>query len=110
MRKVMMFNMVSLDGFFEGPSQEIDWHVMDEEFNQYAVEQFKTIDTLLFGRTTYLLMAGFWPTPAVIEEDPVIAKLMNETAKIVFSCALESADWQNATLIRADAVEEVKKT
>ena len=97
--------MVSL----KAPSQEIDWHVVDEEFNQYAVEQFTTIDTLLFGRTTYLLMAGFWPTPAAIEEDPHIAKLMNETAKIVFSRTLESADWQKTTLIKGDAVEEVKK-
>ena len=86
MRKVMMFNMLSLDGFFEGSSQEIDWHVVDEEFNQYAAEQFTTLDTLLFGRITYLLMAGFWPTPTAVKEDPVIAKLMNETPR---SCSPE---------------------
>lgn len=109
MRKVIIFNMVSLDGFFEGPSQEIDWHVVDEEFNQYAADQFNTIDTLLFGRTTYLLMAGYWPTPTAVDEDPLIAKLMNETAKIVFSRTLENADWQNTRLFKGDAVEEVGK-
>lgn len=109
MRKVMMFNMVSLDGFFEGPSQEIDWHVVDEEFNQYAVDQFSTMDTILFGRITYLLMASFWPTPTAVKEDPLTAKLMNETAKIVFSRSLENADWQNTTLIKGDAAEEIEK-
>ena len=109
MRKVMMFNMVSLDGFFEGPSQEIDWHVVDDEFNQYAADQFTEVDTLLFGRITYLLMAGFWPTPTAIETDPVTAKLMNETAKIVFSSTLEGADWQNTMLVKGDAAEEIEK-
>jgi dihydrofolate reductase len=109
MRKVLMFNMISLDGYFEGPSQEIDWHMVDEEFNQYAAQQFNSIDTLLFGRTTYLLMAGYWPTPLALKDDPLIAKLMNETAKIVFSRTLEHTDWQKTTLNRGDAVEEVRK-
>ena len=68
MRKVLMFNMVSLDGFFEGPDQEIDWHVVDEEFNQYAIDQFSTIDTILFGRITYLMMASFWPSPTALKK------------------------------------------
>jgi len=38
MRKVIMFNMVSLDGFFEGQDREIDWHVVDKEFNQFAID------------------------------------------------------------------------
>ncbi len=109
MKKLLVFNMISLDGFFEGTRQEIDWHVADEEFNQFAEEQLKTVDTLLFGRTTYLLMAGYWPTQNAHEEDPEIARLMNDTAKIVFSKTLESAAWQNTRLVRGDAAEEIGK-
>ena len=89
MRKVLMFNMVSMDGFFEGPDQEIDWHVVDDEFNQYAIDQFSTVDAILFGRITYLMMASFWPSEIALEEDPVTARFMNETAKIVFSRTLD---------------------
>jgi dihydrofolate reductase len=109
MRKVMMFNMVSLDGFFEGPNQEIDWHVVDEEFNQYAIDQFSTMDTILFGRITYLLMASFWPSSTAAVEDPITAKMMNDTTKIVFSRTLEKVEWQNTTLVNGDAADEIEK-
>jgi hypothetical protein len=51
MRKLFSFNMVTLDGFFEGPNQEIDWHNVDEQFNEFAIEQTSAVDTLLFRRT-----------------------------------------------------------
>ena len=38
MRNVFLFMMVTLDGFFEGPNQEIDWHNVDEEFNEFGQE------------------------------------------------------------------------
>ncbi len=107
MRKVKTFNMVSLDGFFEGPNQEIDWHVVDNEFNQFTAKQFSSIDTLLFGRATYQLMANFWPTPTAMIEDPITAKMMNETDKIVFSRTLEKADWKNTRLVNGDAAAEI---
>ncbi len=50
--------MISLDGFFEGPGREIDWHNVDEEFNETAAEFLDSVDTLIFGRITYELMAG----------------------------------------------------
>ena len=53
MRKVLLFNMVSLDGFFEGANREIDWHVVDDEFNQYAIGQFSTVDIILFGQAIF---------------------------------------------------------
>ena len=48
--------MVTLDGFFEGPNKELDWHIVDEEFNQYAIDLLNTVDTILFGRVTYQLV------------------------------------------------------
>lgn len=51
--------MVTLDGFFEGPNREIDWHNVDDEFNKFAVDQLNSVDVLLFGRVTYELMASY---------------------------------------------------
>jgi dihydrofolate reductase len=77
MRKVVIFNMVSVDGFFAGPNGDINWHTVDDEFNDYAIQQLDTVDTLLFGRVTYGFRASHWPTPIAIENDPIIAEKMN---------------------------------
>jgi dihydrofolate reductase len=95
MRKLFSFNMVSLDGFFEGPNQDITWHNVDEEFNQFAIEQISSVDTYLFGRVTYQLMASYWPTQEAITNDPIIADLMNRLPKVVASRTLDKVDWQN---------------
>ncbi len=109
MRKVIMFNMVTLDGFFEGPTGEIDWHHVDEEFNQFAGDQLDSAGGLLFGRVTYQLMAGYWPTPAATTNDPVIAGKMNAIPKIVFSKTLQKAEWNNTQLVKDDVAGEVAK-
>lgn len=109
MRKLFSFNMVTLDGFFEGPNRDINWHNVDEEFNEFAVEQTSSVDMLLFGRVTYLGMASYWPTPAAIADDPQVAALMNSLPKVVFSKTLQSADWENSRLIRDQAQEEILK-
>jgi dihydrofolate reductase len=109
MRKVMQFMMTSLDGYVARPNGDIDWHVTDEEFNDFAVEQIHSVDTLLFGRVTYEGMASYWPTPMAIEDDPEIANLMNTMPKIVFSKTLSRADWQNTRLIKDDVAAEVAK-
>ena len=64
MRKLIMWNLMSLDGFFEGPNRDISWHsdVWGPELEQLSIEQGKEIGALLFGRVTYELMAGYWPT------------------------------------------------
>jgi dihydrofolate reductase len=66
-----------IDGFFAGPNGEIDWFVWDEEMAQYSGELLGTIDTLLFGRVTYELVASYWPTASPPAEDPVIIDAMN---------------------------------
>lgn len=53
MGKVILFNMITLDGFFEGVNHSIDWHNVDEEFNLFANDQLNSVDTLIFGRITY---------------------------------------------------------
>jgi dihydrofolate reductase len=109
MRKVILYMMVTLDGFFEGPNGEIDWHNVDQEFNELAIEQLDSVDILLFGRKTYELMASYWPTPAAATDDPIVADKMNRLPKIVFSKTLSSVEWQNTRLVKENVAEEVAK-
>jgi len=109
MRKLFAFNMVTLDGFFEGSNHDISWHHVDEEFNQFAIEQTSTVGAILFGRVTYEGMASYWPTPAAQADDPVVANLMNTLPKVVFSRTLQKAEWNNTRLIEGDMGEEVLK-
>lgn len=107
MRKVVFFMLTSLDGYFEGPGHEIDWHNTDEEFQEFAIEQTGQAGMLLFGRVTYEMMASYWPTEQAVESDPIVAHLMNTLPKIVFSRTLQKADWQNTRLVKTDFVNEV---
>jgi dihydrofolate reductase len=109
MRKMIVFIMVSLDGFFEGQNQELDWHNVDEEFQNFAIEQINAVDLLLFGRVTYELMSGFWPTPEAIKADPLTAEKMNAMPKIVFSTTLRKANWNNTRLVNNNIKEEIVK-
>jgi dihydrofolate reductase len=112
MRKVVFFMLISLDGYFEGPSRDINWHNVDEEFNEFAIQQTSEFGALLFGRVTYELMAGYWPTEAAKHDDPIVAGLMNSLPKIVFSKTLQKAEWENTRLVKdnfIEAVSELKK-
>lgn len=109
MRKVIFFNLTSLDGYFEGPDRDINWHHVDEEFNEFAVQQTSEFGALLFGRVTYELMAGYWPTEPAKQDDPQIAHLMNSLPKVVFSNTLEKPEWENTSLVRDNIFEEVTK-
>jgi dihydrofolate reductase len=107
MRKVIFYMLTSIDGFYEGPNREIDWHNVDEEYNDFAIDFLDHVDLLLFGRLTYELMAGYWPTEAAKRDDPVVASKMNGLSKIVFSRTLEKAEWENTRLVRSYVPEEV---
>jgi dihydrofolate reductase len=109
MRKIVVFNMVTLDGFFEGPGHDITWHNVDAEFDQFAIENARSADALLFGRVTYEMMASYWPTEESALDSPEIAAMMNAFHKYVFSNTLRSADWQNSELLRGDLVKEVRR-
>jgi dihydrofolate reductase len=106
----MVFNMVTLEGFFEGANPwAIDWHRVDEEFNTFAIEQLNSLDAIVFGRLTYEGMASYWPTSAAIADNPDIADKMNSTPKIVFSRTLDKVEWNNTRLIKDNIAEEIRK-
>jgi dihydrofolate reductase len=109
MRKVLFFILTSLDGYFEGPDHDLGWHNVDDEFNDFSIEQLDSVDTLLFGRVTYEMMASFWPSSFAIETDPIVAEKMNSKPKIVFSRTLSRADWQNTRLVKTNFAAEISK-
>ncbi len=109
MRKLLVFNLVTLDGYFAGPEGNISWHRVDDEFQELANQASNSGNTLLFGRVTYQLMASYWPTPEALKSDPVVAAGMNSAEKIVFSRTLTKADWNNTRLARGDLLEEVRR-
>jgi dihydrofolate reductase len=109
MRKIIMFNLITLDGFFAGPNGDIDWHNVDEEFNDFAIAQLNAADGLIFGRVTYQLMESYWPTPAALNDDPIVAAKMNALPKFVFSRTLDRVGWNNTKLIKGNVAQEIPK-
>jgi len=101
--------MVSLDGFYEGPKGELDWHLVDEEFNAYVHEIFSSLDGEIMGRKTYETMAAYWPTETALREDPVTAKWMNSMRKYVVSKTLKTVSWENSSLLQGDAEEAITR-
>jgi dihydrofolate reductase len=112
MRKLVYSTSLSLDGYIDASTGDPSWVVPDEELHRHFNEIEREIDTFLYGRRMYELMAGYWPTA---DEDPSApgpiveyARIWKPTLKIVFSSTLESVDW-NSQLRRGDAVTEVAK-
>jgi dihydrofolate reductase len=123
MRKLMVSNIMSLDGYYEGPGKNVmalfdyRWEVYptDESFDAYNAERLRAADTLLLGRTSYDGFRGFWPSVA---DDPnatpiqrEISRLNNAIDKVVISDSLtseETAPWHNTRIIgRAEAHEQI---
>lgn len=109
MGKIILSNYVTIDGFFAGPNGELDWFVWDEEMAKFSTDQLKTVDTILLGRVTYQLFADYWPTPTAYKENPIIAPMMNELTKIVFSRTLNKAEWNNSLVVKENIAEEVSR-
>lgn len=106
MSRLIMWNLLTLDGFFEGTrSWDLDWHssIWGDELERFAVELLRSADRLLFGRVTYQGMAGYWKTAK-----GEVAEFMNSLPKVVFSRTLEKTDWVNTKLAKGDFVTEIQ--
>jgi len=101
--------MVTLDGYYAGPNDEIDWHVVGDELHEYVIAMLNSLDTLMFGRVTYQGMASYWPTPTAIKNDPIVAAKMNDLSKIVFSKTLDKVEWQNTRLVKEISPADISK-
>lgn len=110
MRKLIVFNNVTLDGYFADLHGNMSWaHKDDAEWIAFAAENASGGGVLLFGRVTYDLMASYWPTPAALKNAPAVAEGMNRMQKVVFSRTLDKAAWQNTTLVKGDIVAAVRR-
>ena len=108
MRKLIVSNLATVDGFFAGPNREIDWFIVDKEFISYSEKMLNSADLLLFGRITYQVMVSYWSTQHAITNDPVVAERMNNLAKIVFSKTLQGVEWNNTKLATQCTIEEIE--
>jgi len=112
MKKVIVLNRISLDGFFAGPNGEIDWFVRDPEVDK-AVHGADETATLLLGRLTYQMFESFWPQvakdPNAPKEMLATAKELDELTKVVFSTTMKAANWQNSRLVHGDVTGEVRR-
>ena len=112
MRKLIVFNQVSVDGYFKSSSGEMGWaHEQrdDPEFRDFIAENASGGGVLIFGRKTYEMMGSFWPTPAAAEQFPVVARQMNRLQKVVFSKTLEKVTWSNTRLVKGNPATEIRK-
>lgn len=110
MRKLVVFNQVTLDGYFADMNGDLSWaHKNDAEWNAFVADNAKGGGLLLFGRITYELMASYWPTPYAIENDPIVAEQMNNLPKVVFSRTMDKALWSNTKLVKSDMAPEIRK-
>ena len=112
MNKLIVFNSVSLDGFFVDINGDMQWAHntnKDEEWDSFVVSNAKGGGVLVFGRITYELMKNFWPTPFAMQEFPAVAERMNNLPKIVFSRMMDNATWNNTKLVKDGMITEIRK-
>jgi len=104
--KLIMWNLTTLDGYIEGPGRDISWHedVWGEELERFSMEQGNAAGALMFGRITYELMAGYWPSAS-----GEIANFMNALPKYVFSRTLKTSSWNNTQMFGENVPETVAK-
>jgi dihydrofolate reductase len=110
MRKLIVFNNVTLDAYFADLNGDMSWaHKHDAEWKQFVHDNASGGGELLFGRITYQLMASYWPSPLAMKNDPAVAEGMNNLPKVVFSRTLQEASWNNTRLIKGDLAAQVRK-
>ena len=122
MRRIVMFNRVTMDGYFAGPDGNLDWVVPDDAIDDAAASAIPGFDTILFGRRTYEMFEGFWPHAvddstgasdphSAGRRSPAIRAMgiwINEAAKLVFSRTRKDVTWRNSRLVREFDPREVE--
>ena len=109
-RRLKVFNLISLDGFIADLNGDMSWaHRHDPEWLEFVQGNAQGGGEIIFGRITYDMMAGYWPTPMAAQQNPSLAQHMNEMPKVVFSRTLNEAAWNNTRLFKGDVAGEVRK-
>jgi dihydrofolate reductase len=99
MRKIILSIPITLDGFIEGPHRELDWVIPDDALHDFYTNLMQGADLILYGRVTYELMAGYWPSATSdLNATPSMqrfAQTLNPMRKIVFSRTLKQVGWNS---------------
>lgn len=111
MRKLIAFEMLTLDGSYASTDGDFSWahrRERDAEWDAFVQGNADSGGELVFGRATYEMMASWWPTPAAAQNEPLVAERMNGRPKFVCSRTLHEATWNNTTLLKGDAVPQLR--
>ena len=115
MKKLIVSNWISLDGYISAPDGALDWILGDVRLAQYETELIQQVDTTLFGRRTYEQLSGYWSTvpnnPQAMDWEKPYAQMINAAHHVVVSRGLKDATWGKSTIWRdldAKAVEALK--
>ena len=113
MRKVILLEHITLDGFAAGPQGEMNWIHVDDEMFELVGELTDTADTALYGRVTYQMMERYWPTagdqPGASKHDIQHSNWVNKATKIVFSRTIKETSWNNTRIISERIGEEINR-
>jgi dihydrofolate reductase len=111
MRKITLFMHITLDGFTAGPNGEMDWIKVDNEIFDYAGHMTGNADAALYGRITYEMMEGYWPTagdqPDASKHDIEHSRWYKSVEKVVISKTLKGKKIPNTRIIGDDLVTEI---
>ncbi len=122
MRRIVMFNRVTAEGYFAAADGNLDWVVPDNEIDKAGAEATPGFDTILFGRRTYEMFASFWPhvtDDSATAADPhdagrqspemrAMATMLNQSNKLVFSRTLKDVTWNNSRLLHEFDPREIE--
>jgi dihydrofolate reductase len=114
MRRIVMFNRVSADGYFAASDGNLDWVVPEEQLDKAGADSLSDSDTILFGRRTYEMFESFWPhalDDTATAADPhsagrrspeirAMAIWINNATKLVVSKSRKEVTWKNSRLLR----------
>jgi dihydrofolate reductase len=112
MRKLIVYMHSSLDGFVQGANDwDINWIAFNEELEKYAQDTLHTVDTVLWGRSTYLGMQQYWTSvpqnPEASDYEKQHSAWLDRTLKVVFSTTMDEPEWNLSKLVKGNIEEEV---
>ena len=109
MAQLSVFNFITLNGCYKGLNGDITWHRHGQDEQDYGLGMLQKGHRLLLGRTTYDMMAAYWPTEGAAAHSPQMAEGMNRAEKYVCSRSLKEAAWANTKIIHKNLGEAVRR-
>ncbi len=116
MRKIIVYNVISLDGYHTGVGNDVSvmFPMMGDVFDTYNAELLRTADVHLMGRLSFELFQGFWPRVAENPDSDEwtdgqrdLSRAGKHVRGLVVSDTLEG-NWQDVRIIRRkDAYEKI---